>query len=289
MNRSLSILFFVSISSLIFSLQAYGEEAGIIILANVKGEIIYKTSADAPAQVASEGIRVGEGAVVETMEKSSAILVFSNGSTVNLSEKTKISVKQFLQEPFDTDPADIIDAKREPSMSQTRLALDYGDMVGNIKKLRRGQGSLFEIETPAGIAGIRGTIVSMTVVLGPSGNNLSFSAVFVDGNGQFTQVDGSVSAINDGIVLTISESGETALNEADAETVEGMRAAAAEGQDAFEAQVEAIVAEIAAAASGGDDDSGDDDDDDSGGGDDDDGNLPPGQSETPDITTGTGT
>ncbi len=286
MNRSLSILFFVSISSLIFSLQAFGQEAGIIILANVKGEVIYNTTSDAPAQVASEGIRLGEGAVVETMEKSSAILVFSNGSTVNLSEKTKISVKQFLQEPFDSDPADIADAKREPSMSQTRLALDYGDMVGNIKKLRRGKGSLFEIETPAGIAGIRGTIISLTVVLGPSGNILSFSATFVDGSGQLTQVDGTISAISDGIELTTSESGETALNEADAETVEGMRAAAAEGQEAFEAHVETKVAEIEAAAAAA---SSGDDDDDSSGGDDDDGNLPAGQSEQPDITTGTGT
>ncbi len=137
---------------------------------------------------------------------------------------------------------------------------------GNIKKLRRGKGSLFEIETPAGIAGIRGTIVSLSVVLGPSGNILSFSATFVDGNGQFTHVNGTVSAVNDGIELTTSESGETALNEADAETVEGMRAAAAEGQEAFEAHVETIVAEIeaaaAAASSGDDDDSGDDSGDD---------------------------
>lgn len=216
-------------------------------------------------------------------------MVFSNGSTVNLSEKTKISVKQFLQEPFDSDPAEIADAKREPSMSQTRLSLDYGDMVGNIKKLRRGKGSLFEIETPAGIAGIRGTIVSLTVVLGPTGNILSFSATFIDGNGQLTQVDGTVSAISDGIELTTSESGETALDEADAETVEGMRTAAAEGQEAFEAHVETIVAEIAAAAasSGDDGDSGDDDDD--SGDDDDDGSLPAGQSDKPDITTGTGT
>jgi hypothetical protein len=114
------------------------------------------------------------GDVVITAKESSAVLVFSSGSTVSIGPASKTVVAEFTQDPF---PADVIlgEAKEEPSWSQTELKLIYGELVGDVKKLK-GPSTLL-VQTPVGAAGIRGT--TFRLLCRPAGHGQCFFALSV--------------------------------------------------------------------------------------------------------------
>jgi hypothetical protein len=69
----------------------------------------------------------------------------------------------------------------EPSTSRTKLNLSRGELVGNVKKLNYDAGSSFNIQTPVGAAGIRGT--TFRIVFRPDGTGKAFfSLTTVEGN-----------------------------------------------------------------------------------------------------------
>ena len=149
------------------------QKQAIIIITNIKGDVTYRVSANAPAQIGQNNVRLTEGSLVETGTSSSAVLLFSTGSTVTLSENTKVSIDQFTQEPFSTDAESFADTDEEPSISKTKLRLNLGEIVGEVKKL--SPQSIYEIETPIGIGGIRGTRFIVQVIEAIDG---TFSALF---------------------------------------------------------------------------------------------------------------
>jgi hypothetical protein len=110
-----------------------------------------------------------EGDVVDTAVNSSVVLVFSNGSTVSIEQNSRVSVDTFTQDPFAAD-VKLSQAKEEPSISHTKLKMTYGELVGNVKHLNGA--STFEVDTPVGAAGIRGTTFS--IVYRPAGNGQAF-------------------------------------------------------------------------------------------------------------------
>jgi hypothetical protein len=112
---------------------------------------------------------VTQGDVVLTAKDSSVVLVFSNGSTVNLAQDSRLAIDQFLQDPFGQE-VKLADLKEEPSASHTKLNLTYGELVGNVKKLKGD--SSFLVQTPVGAAGIRGTTFLLTYR--PSGTGQAF-------------------------------------------------------------------------------------------------------------------
>lgn len=83
---------------------------------------------------------------------------------------------------------DLSDLDVEPTLSQTKLTVEKGDFVGNVKKLSYDQGFFYEIESPVGTASIRGTTWTLTIVADvQSGIDGVFgisegSAIFVDLN-----------------------------------------------------------------------------------------------------------
>ena len=105
-----------------------------------------------------------------TGKSGSIVLLFSNGSTVTLAGNTRFSVSRFFQETH-RERADLENLDIEPGRSTTRLKLDYGEIVGHTRRLRTA--STYEIETPIGIAGIRGTTYSINVTVEP--NTKAFS------------------------------------------------------------------------------------------------------------------
>ena len=126
------------------------------------------TSGDRPTFQAINGNEVYEDDLLVTIgEGSRVILVFSNGATINIGEESEVEIRQFLQDPFADDYA-FGEATAEPtaSTSQTRIHLRQGELIGNVKTLNKG--STFEVTTPAGAAGIRGT--TFRVVFRPSGD-----------------------------------------------------------------------------------------------------------------------
>jgi len=105
----------------------------------------------------SEGDFLRQGNVVETASDGSVILLFDNGSTMNLRPGSKFSINEFLREPFDTQTIDYRKIEVEPSKSVTKVAIKEGVVFFDIPKLKIREGSSCDISNPVGTAGIRGT------------------------------------------------------------------------------------------------------------------------------------
>jgi hypothetical protein len=138
------------------SAQQSARIAGRIVAARVRGPVTAMTATDKTPRPLSDNDTLAENATVNTGAGASATLVFSNGAVLNLGADSTLAIEEFLQDPFDRDIA-VGDLKEEPSTSVTRLNLSRGELVGNVKHLHAERGSAFTVNTPVGVAGIRGT------------------------------------------------------------------------------------------------------------------------------------
>ena len=88
------------------------------------------------------------------------VLLFDNGTTLNIKPESEFAVQKFAQDPFDANGVDYQTLKSEPSSYVTRLNVPEGTIVLDIAKLKKE--SSFQIATPVGSAGIRGTLLGIT-------------------------------------------------------------------------------------------------------------------------------
>ena len=139
------------------------------------------------------GNSIYEGHSVETPEQGKAVLLFSNGSMTTLSGKAKISIDEFKQAPFKGDSKSTVDSlEKEPSSSQTKIKLNYGDLVFNVKALNAN--SAFIMDSPVGSAVIRGTVGQLTVSIDADGNATG-GVNMVEGSVSFTDPSGNTAAV----------------------------------------------------------------------------------------------
>ncbi len=150
-----------------------GRVAGRIVAAKVKGTVTAVNTADHSQRELKDNDAIAQNYVVTTAQNSSVILVFSNGATINLAPDSTLAIEQFLQDPFSTSYS-MATATDEPSTSVTQLALVRGELVGNVKHLRKDgpNGSSFSVNTPVGAAGIRGT--TFRIVFRPDSSGKAF-------------------------------------------------------------------------------------------------------------------
>lgn len=176
---------FLTFSLAVFftGISAQGQEAGsrppgLIKVAKVTGAVT--AMKDGVTTPLANGSEISQGYVVNTAKDSSVVLVFSNGATVNLAQDSSLSIDEFLQDPF-ADEVSVSKLTAEPSVSNTKLNLSRGELVGNVKKLNYDAGSSFTVQTPVGAAGIRGT--TFRIVFRPDGTGKAFfSLTTVEGN-----------------------------------------------------------------------------------------------------------
>lgn len=162
------------------SVFAQATQAGQIVFARVTGDVTYSDKVTKVVTKAENSKAIGQGNTVITGKGGSVVLVFSNGATINLKDDSVLDIEQYLQDPFagNFSPATATD---EPTVSNTKLNLTRGELVGNVKKLKATQGSSFSVQTPVGAAGIRGT--TFRIVYRPSGNGTAFfSLTTAEGN-----------------------------------------------------------------------------------------------------------
>lgn len=107
-----------------------------------------------------EGAFIRQGATIQTGKDASVVFLFDNGTTVDIKLESEFAVEKFAQDPFDAHGVDYQTLKSEPSSSVTRLSVPEGAIVLDIAKLKKD--SSFQIATPVGSAGIRGTSLGMT-------------------------------------------------------------------------------------------------------------------------------
>jgi hypothetical protein len=152
---------------------------GRIIAVKVVGNVTVTDVRDPmhPRKLVENG-EVTEGQIINTGDDARVLLVFSNGATVNLAAKSTLSIDEFLQDPF-AQPVKVSELVEEPTTSVTKLNLIRGELMSNVKHLRREKGSVFSVQTPVGAAGIRGT--TFQILYRPMGNVASFALRMVEG------------------------------------------------------------------------------------------------------------
>lgn len=166
-NYTIHILFGIMILCLSLARTAtFGQEKeslsrGAVILAEKTEPVSFldENNKPLPKNSTLPGVLLPVGASVQTGAKGGALLLLSNGTIVTISENTKMKISSFVQEPFDDKGLSVGDLQEEPSSSSVLVDLEVGDLVVKTKKLNKK--SNFEIASPVGTAGIRGTQFGM--------------------------------------------------------------------------------------------------------------------------------
>lgn len=128
---------------------------GNIRVIAVKGSTAQLLTAGGKKSPLKEGMFIQQGSKVLTGADSSVSLVFENGASVQVEPSSQFSIDEFVQDPFNSDNLDYKSVDQAPTRSVTKLSIPEGEMIFNVAKQKPG--STFDITTPIGVAGIRGT------------------------------------------------------------------------------------------------------------------------------------
>jgi hypothetical protein len=154
-----------------FAANAPARIAGAIKAATPRGTVT-KINKDKTEVALRQGDVLIQENIVVTGADSSVVLVFQNGATVRVGQNSRLEIRQFLIAQGTPPDENLAARTDEPSSSDTNLRLEFGEIVGNVKTLNRNAGSTFQVTTPAGAAGIRGT--TFRIVYRPTGTGQAF-------------------------------------------------------------------------------------------------------------------
>lgn len=150
---SLFILVFVCINT-------FGQSPTADALVIAVGGSPQYTRDNAQPETITVGLKLVMGDKIQTDASSSVSLVFSNGSNITIRPNTTALIQELSQDPFEGQTS-YGALEREPSRSRTRVHLDQGEVLGEVRGL--SSESVFEITSEIGTAGIRGTIYNVKV------------------------------------------------------------------------------------------------------------------------------
>jgi len=145
---------------LTFSLAGAGYAAaqllqkGQIEAFRVEGDVNMINSISGESSQLTPGTVFGPGLSIQTGPSSTVLLFFSNGSAINLQPDSHLDINQFVQAEFEYE-GPYTSLQEEPSQSITEMYLHYGELIGEVRKLRAD--SSYTINTSAGKAEILGT------------------------------------------------------------------------------------------------------------------------------------
>jgi len=164
----------VFLSSLILAVTSFAANAGKLAPGKIrpfqmKGDVSAQNIKTGEVIKLKRGQEVEQGVNIVTGAGSSALFLFSNGATINIGENSNVAIERYLQAPFDaTKTGQFLMLKEDPSTSDTLIKLNHGELVGKVKKLKPD--SFYDVETPIGSAGVRGTTFSVAFFIMKNGN-----------------------------------------------------------------------------------------------------------------------
>lgn len=120
-----------------------GAEQGKVIVVEVNGQASYSDAGQfVPLK---KDMTLNAGTSIKTGPNSSVIIYLSNNqSQLTIDASTTVNVDKLTSTKTGAD-----------TVSETEMELKEGKITGNVKKLSRA--STFNVKTPVGVAGIRGT------------------------------------------------------------------------------------------------------------------------------------
>lgn len=108
---------------------------------SVTGEVVVVVKGQA-ATTAANGVALREGDIIETKAGGSVVLLLSDGSQMQLSQKTRLDLSVLQQRP-----------KTEARVS--RIKLLYGKIQATLSPGHQKKGSAFTVDTPNATAGVK--------------------------------------------------------------------------------------------------------------------------------------
>jgi len=187
-------------TSRILSADEVKSVVGNVRVLKVKGTVTISIAGN-PHEALKEGAFVQQKQEIQTAKDSQAWLLFSNGTTVTIQPNSIFSVDKFLQTPFDSDKVDYTKVKSEPSISQTKISVNEGSIIADVAKLKKD--STFQIGTPVGVAGIRGTLIQVTVNT-TAGGSVSVTVNLPEGLSDFAATNGRTFTLSNGQTITVT-------------------------------------------------------------------------------------
>jgi len=153
-----------------------GLSKGAALVLTLKGGVSVMNSSSVKGTAATVNQFLSPGDSLVTGQGSDALLLLTNGTTLSVGANTTFELKAFYQDDFNAGKAKVGSLEEEASSSTVLIDLNVGDLVVDVKKLRKK--SNFEISTPLGVAGIRGT--SFRLLASPKSTALSVLTGRVD-------------------------------------------------------------------------------------------------------------
>jgi hypothetical protein len=120
-------------------------------ISSPSGEVMVQRSNNEPGNFipASAGMKVEMGDRVKTGEGSSALIIFFDGSVMELGANSDINIEE-------------LNLAQGTGSTTVRLKQLFGNTVNRVQKLVDSS-STYEVETPAGVAVVRGTTFNLEV------------------------------------------------------------------------------------------------------------------------------
>jgi hypothetical protein len=156
------------------SLQAQDMQQGKGVVRKITGSAQYQTGGGVWMPV-SKGTSLPPGSAIKT-ERETIVDVYlgaQNGPTLRVTGETTVSIDTLNYT-----------GSGEDAVSETKLNLQDGRILGSVRKL--GQASKYEIKTPTGVAGIRGTDYDISTRKNAAGN---YESIYIAVNGTIVGAD----------------------------------------------------------------------------------------------------
>ncbi len=210
---------------------------GTFAASTVKGDVSYKLAGATNYVKLAPGTTLPQGSTIKTAPGSLAIVVFASGSTATVRPASEVVIN-FDQKPF----SGAIPVGAEPSVSNTKIHIVDGSVISKVAKLKKG--SEFNITSPVGAAGVRGTDLEVSY----SAATGAFNVTCASGAVVVQSADGTATPVSAGQTLSSTGGGVQAAPPAALAAME----AASESPDAPSAtQVQAGEAPAPAAPAAG--------------------------------------
>jgi hypothetical protein len=150
--------------------------SGTTVFSSIQGEVLVKKSGTNDWINGVVKMALDKGDVIKSGAEADAIVTFFDGSTIELKADTQIEITELLKS----------------QAKAIRLKQEIGETISKVEKLI-DPASRYEVETPAAVAGVRGSSMLVHVIR--------------DGTTTVQNLEGQISVTAQGVELIIPEGG----------------------------------------------------------------------------------
>jgi hypothetical protein len=176
------------------NLPISGMAPGFAKVLKVEGGDAVSVDSEGKRESLRAGVFLPQGSSVSTGPKSTVDLLFENGTTIRVEADSEFSLDRLMTSPFDAGSIDYKSLPEEPGTSNTLVGVPSGTILFDVAKLKKP--SAFQISTPLGIAGIRGTSGFVRGDSADAKSPVSFG--LASGSAEFTTPNGNARPVGAG-------------------------------------------------------------------------------------------